>query len=146
MRLHGEIGNDLSLFPTVKHFTSWLGLAPGLRKSGKSNKASRHRPKTHAGQIFREIAQSLLISKNHALGAFGRRIRARKGPAVAIKALARKVAVLFYFAITKGLDYVEQGVKAYQEQYKAQQIYFIEKVAKKHGYQLVMTPELLIQT
>ena len=29
-----EIGVDMSRFPTVKHFTSWLGLCPGTRISG----------------------------------------------------------------------------------------------------------------
>lgn len=26
-----EIGSDMSRFPTVKHFTSWLGLCPGTK-------------------------------------------------------------------------------------------------------------------
>lgn len=139
LQLQGEIGADLSAFPTKKHFTSWLGLAPGHRQSGKGKKRSKHKPKTAAGQIFRVIAQSLLQSKKHALGAFGRRVRSRKGPAIAIKALARKLAELYYNAVMHGLEYVEQGVIQYQKQVKQQQIKYLEKQAQRHGFQLLKT-------
>jgi len=29
-----EVGADLSRFPTIKHFTSWLGLCPGTKITG----------------------------------------------------------------------------------------------------------------
>ena len=29
-----EIGVDMSRFPTIKHFTSWLGLCPGTKITG----------------------------------------------------------------------------------------------------------------
>lgn len=34
LRLLGEIGTDMSRFPTVKHFVSWCQLAPGCNQSG----------------------------------------------------------------------------------------------------------------
>lgn len=139
MRLQGEIGTDLSAFPTVKHFTSWLGLSPGSRQSGKSHKRARRRPQTPAGQIFREIAQSLIQSKHHALGAFGRRLKARKGPRIAIKALARKLPVLYYNALTKGLEFVEKGVEKYERQFQEQQMARLVKMAKKLGHEVVIT-------
>ena len=133
MRLIAEVGIDLSIFPSPKHFTSWLKLAPGQRRSGKSRKRVRAKDSPRAGQIFREMAQSLIQSKRYALGAFGRRIRAKKGPAVAIKALARKLAVLFYHAMTKGIDFVEQGIEKYQQQLKQQKINAFLKQAQKFG-------------
>jgi transposase len=136
MKLHAEIGFDLSCWPSEKHFVSWLGLAPGKNDSGKSSKRSKKRTNTKAGQIFRETAQSLIKSKHIALGSFGRRIRARKGPSIAIKATARKLAVMFYNIHTKGLDYVEQGVKKYEEQYREQMIKFIMKKANELNLQL----------
>lgn len=137
LQLQGELGPDLSAFPTKKHFTSWLGLAPGQNRSGKGSKRVKHKARTAAGQIFRVIAQSLLNSKNNALGAFGRRIRSRKGPKIAIKALARKLAELYYMAATKGIEYVEQGVKQYKQKLKSQQIKRLEKQAQAHGFQLI---------
>ena len=62
LRVISEIGNDIKQWPTSKHFTSWLGLAPGQNRSGKMNKRSKKRSNTRAGQIFKQAAQSLLIS------------------------------------------------------------------------------------
>jgi len=114
LQLFSEIGSDLSRWPTEKHFTSWLGLAPGQKNSGKRNRNVK-RGKPNAGQIFRTTAQSLLNSKNLALGAFARRMRGRKGPALAIKATARKLAVQYWRLMVKGVDYVEQGIEYYEK-------------------------------
>jgi transposase len=35
MKLYGEIGADLGRWPTEKHFTAWLGLAPAHQQSGR---------------------------------------------------------------------------------------------------------------
>jgi transposase len=137
MQLVAETGTDLSQWPSSKHFTSWTGLSPGKNSSGKITKRSKRRISTRAGQIFRKAAQSLLQSKHIALGAFARRIKARKGPMIAIKATARKLAVMFYNLITKGLDYVEQGVKQYEEQYRIQMTKFLNKKAAEFGYAMV---------
>lgn len=118
LQLLAETGADLSQWPTEKHFTSWLGLSPGQHHSGKKKKTARKgRPK--AGQIFREIAQSLLASKFIGWGAFARRLRSRKGPAIAIKATARKLAVQYWRLMVKGAAFIEKGLEYYQEQIKA---------------------------
>ena len=95
MQLLAETGYDLTKWPTEKHFTSWLGLSPGQNNSGKMRRNAKKRGRPKAGQIFRTIAQGLINSKNIAIGSFGRRLRGRKGPSIAIKAMARKVAVLY---------------------------------------------------
>ena len=56
---------------------------------------------------------------------------------IAIKATARKLAVMFYNLLTKGLDYVEQGVKKYEEQYRIQMTKFLQKKAAEFGYAMV---------
>ncbi len=120
MQLLSETGSDLSRWPSEKHFTSWLGLAPGQHTSGKMKKTKRKNGHPKAGQIFRQIAQSLLISKRIALGAFGRRLRSRKGAHIAIKSVARKLAVLYWRIMVKGMPFVEEGIKKYEERTKAQ--------------------------
>lgn len=137
LRLMGEIGVDLTPFPTEDHFTSWLKLAPGKKQSGKSIRKHKYKSAPRAAEIFNQAAQSLLESKNHALGAFGRRIRARRGPAIAIKAVARKLAILYYRAMTQGMDYVEQGVQAYEKQYHERRLHNLHKQARRLGYALV---------
>ena len=115
LQLIGEVGTDLNQWPTEKHFTAWLGLAPGSHQSGKrkgSVKRKRHRP----GRLFCLMARSLARSKNIALGGFYRRMAGRRGGLVATVALARKLAVLFWRVMVKGLSYAEAGLKAYEEQ------------------------------
>jgi len=71
------------------------------------------------------------------LGAFARRIRSKRGPMIAIKATARKLAVMFYNLMTKGLDYVEEGVKKYEEKYRAHMTRFLHKKASEMGFILM---------
>jgi len=101
LQLLSETGRDLSRWPSEKHFTSWLGLSPSQHNSGKMRRNAKKKEKPKGGQIFRMIAQGLINSKNIAVGAFGRKLRARKGPRVAIKAMARKLAVLYCNASLK---------------------------------------------
>lgn len=105
LQLLSETGTDLGKWKTEKHFTSWLGLAPKQHNSGKKNRNYRAKGAPKAGLIFKQAAAGLLNSKKIALGVFGRKIRAKKGGAVAIKAVARKLAVLYYKLLTKGLEY-----------------------------------------
>ena len=128
LQLYTEVGDDLTRWPTEKHFTSWLGLSPGQNDSGKKKKTVRKGRPT-AGQIFRKIAQSLLMSKKIALGAFARRIRSRKGPAIAIKATARKLAAQYWRLMVRGSAYIEQGVEFYQQQILNQKKKLLKKLA-----------------
>jgi transposase len=137
LRLTAELGNNIHQWPTVKQFVSWLGLAPGKNQSGKMTKRSKKKPVNRAGQIFKISAQTLINSKYPGLGAFARRLKARKGQAIAIKATARKLAVLYYKMFTEGMDYVEQGVKLYEEKIKQQQLKFLTKKAAELNVQLV---------
>lgn len=136
LRLFAETGNDLTKWKTEKHFTSWLGLAPGQHQSGKKNKTRNKKYRPKAGQIFRTIAQSLIESKKIALGAFGRRLKGKRGPGIATKATARKLAVLYWRLMVKGLDYTEKGIKAYEEKMKLQKEKWLQKTAKEMGMQL----------
>jgi transposase len=136
MKLIAETGTDLSCWPSAKHFTSWLGLAPGSSQSGKRRKKIP-RKKTLAGQIFREAVLSLAKSKHLALGAAYRRLRARKGGAIAVVAIARRLATLYYNLFTKGLDYVEEGVKRYEEKYRQQTLRYLQNTATSLGFTLI---------
>lgn len=131
MQLLAETGPDLSRWPTEKHFTSWLGLAPGQNNSGKRNRNAKKRGRPKAGQIFRIIAQGLVNSKDVAIGSFGRRLRGRKGPGIAIKAMARKLAILYWRIMVKGLDYTEKGIIRYEEQLMANKLKTLNRLANE---------------
>lgn len=133
LQLIGEVGTDLRRWPTAKHFTAWAGLAPGSNQSGKRRgRASRQR--NRAGRIFSMLAQSLARSVDKALGGFYRRLRARRGGLIANKALARKIAAMFWQLMVHGATYVEEGLKKYQTRVLETEQFVLRKLARKHGF------------
>jgi transposase len=136
LQIIGETGTDLSKWPTEKHFTAWAGLAPGNNDSGK-RKGRVKRRRNRAGRLFCMMATSLVRSKNIALGAFYRRMAARRGGLLANKALARKLAAWFWRVMVKGDDYVEQGIAHYEEQVRRGKERALRRLAKELGQQVV---------
>jgi len=136
LQLYSEIGSDLSKWPSEKHFTSWLGLSPGQHNTGKT-KRSKSKGKPTVGQIFKQMAHGLLNSKYIGWGAFARRLRGRKGPAIAIKATARKLAAQYWRLIVKGTEFVERGMEAYENILKEQKQRRLEKLAFELNMNLV---------
>jgi len=132
LQIVSEVRTDLSSWQTEKYFTSWLRLASNSHQSGISNKKKKVRNNSVAGQIFRISAQTLVLSKKNALGAFCRRVQSRKG----MKANARKLAVIYYNVMTRGIDFVEYGIKQYEQKIKEQQLRRLQKQAKCFGYTL----------
>jgi hypothetical protein len=78
---------------------------------------------------------SIANSKHAALTAFYKRICAKKGRLVALKATARKIAELYYNLMTKGIDYVEHGIEIYQQ-----------RLCQRHHFVKRTTTQTLIQT
>jgi transposase len=137
--LVSEVGLDLKKnWPTSKHFTSWLGLVPSLHLSGKGKKHKTRKVVNRAGQIFRQMAKNVGNGKYIALAGFYKRIKSRSGPSVANKATARKLAVYYYDLMTKGFDFVEEGLIKYEERYKTQILKNLKKRANDFG--MVLTP------
>jgi len=141
MQLLAETGTDLKRWKTEKQFTSWLGLAPKQHNSGKMRKNYKAKGTPKAGLIFKQAAVSILNSKKIALGSFGRKIKFKKGGNVAIKAVARKLAVLYWKLFVKGLDYVEKGIKAYEEKVLLNKQRTVARMARELGLSITMLPD-----
>jgi len=132
LQIISEVGTDLSKWHTEKHFTSWMGLSPGSHQSGKRH-GSVKRSRNRVGRLFGVMARSLARSKDIALGAFYRRLAARRGGLVANIALARKLAVMFWRVMVKGLDYVENGLAAYEAKMQEAKQRTLRRLAKELG-------------
>lgn len=136
LRVISEVGTDLTKWPSEKHFTSWAGLAPGTAQSGKRRK-SQARPLNRVGRIFCDMARSAGNTTDSAFGGFYRRLKGRRGGLVANKGLARKLAVMFWRCMVHGTDYVEEGLKNYQERAARSEQRLLAKLAHKLGMQVV---------
>lgn len=133
----GEIGLDMSHWPSVKHFASWLGLAPRHEKSG--GKVLRKRTLKNANRAstaLRMAAQALARSQT-ALGAFYRRLKAKHGPAKANVATAHKLARIIYAMLKERTPYVELGADYYTQQQQASLLRYLDRKAKALGMMLV---------
>jgi len=136
-----EIGTDMSKWPTEKHFTSWLGLCPQHQGSAGKIKSRRVRRGSNlAARALRLASQGCHHAKN-ALGAFYRRIQARCGGVKAVFATARKIAERIYRLLKYGVDYVRQGVDAYEAAYRKRLLKGLAHRAQSLGYALVAVPE-----
>ena len=132
-----EIGVDMSPWPTVKHFTSWLCLAPYNDKTGgKVVRSGTKKTQNRANTTLRIAAQSLSRSQS-ALGAFYRRMRAKLGPAKANKATAHKLARIVYHMLKYREPYVDPGEAYYEQQYWERAIRNLKRKAAQLAMQLV---------
>ncbi|HEX7905819.1 MAG TPA: IS110 family transposase [Chitinophagaceae bacterium] len=129
-------GPDMSKWPTAGHFTSWLNLSPRPKITGGKlvgyEKRITHNPAT---QAFRLAANCLWQSKGP-LGQQYRKLAATKGKAKAIKAVARKIAVIFYNMVLKQEAYDSSKVQQDLELQKARKIARLQKEAQKLGLTL----------
>jgi transposase len=140
LNILSETGTDMSRWPTEKHFTSWLNFAPGTHISGGRRLSSRRPPsKNRAGLILRQAASSVGRTST-ALGAFYRRIAARRGKAIAIVATARKLACAYYRLLRYGGEYVERGAAAADHDYNNRRLNSLKRQAKTLGYDLQPIP------
>ena len=88
----GEVGTDVSKFPSAEHFGSWLGLCPDNRiTGGRTHAAHTRKVNNRLATALRMAAQSLFRSQS-ALGDWFRRLRAKLGAKAAITAAAHKIA------------------------------------------------------
>jgi transposase len=132
----GEIGLDMSRWPTEKHFGSWLGLAPGNKVSGGKRLSGRTKPSANrAAAALRMAAQSLNQSQS-ALGAYFRRLKARLGAPKALTAAAYKLARILYRMLMHGAGYVDQGEATYEERYRDRLLRNLKRRAAELGFQL----------
>ena len=133
-----EIGFDMSKFPTERQFISYIRFSPSMAISG--GKKIRSGKKTSFGssrirEALRNAAQSLNSSKT-ALGAYYRNIAYRKGSSVAIFATARKIAQYIYRMLCYGSDYVDIGMKEYEQRNRTKRIRSLKNNAKSLGFDI----------
>ena len=135
-----ETGFDMSKWPTEKHFTAWLNLAPNNKISGGKILSSRiAKKKNQAGQVFRLAAYAIQRSKNW-LALFYHRIKSRSGTKTAITATARKIAVIFYKMLKDKVMFNPVSINEYADSFKQRQLKKLDRQARSFG--LKLTPRL----
>lgn len=131
-----ETGLDMHKWPTAKHFTAWLNLAPNNKISGGKLLSSKiPKKKNRAGQVFKMAAYAVQRSKNW-LAVFYQRIKAKAGAGKAITATARKIAVIFYTMVRDKVMFNPVSLESYTQSFKEKQIKRLQKQARTLGLEL----------
>jgi hypothetical protein len=132
-------GTNMKAWPSANHFTSWLGLSPCRRISGgKLLGHERKKVSNPASQAFRLSAQSLSHSKG-SLGDLYRRISIKHGPQTANKAVARKLAIIFYTLVKNQQEYDASLLVKQTEKQQERKLSKLKKMAKNMGYEILKT-------
>lgn len=108
LALMSEVGLEgIKKFPTAKHFANWLRLAPNNKISGGKVLSSKvPRGSNRLKIALRNAANAIGNLKDSTpLRDFFQRINFRKGRVSAISATARKLAVIIWNMIVKGIPY-----------------------------------------
>ena len=140
--IFSEIGADMSRFKDEQHFVSWAGLTPNKDVSGgKVVRNSRKRVNNRVGQALRLAANALHRSESY-LGARFRKLKARRGPAKAIKGTARYIGCLVYRVLTHGQEWVDRGAQLFEQKHRQRQINELIRKAAELGVSLPPIPAI----
>jgi transposase len=135
-KIVSEIGTDMSQFPSEKHFTSWLKLAPNNQiTGGKIIRSSTGKSHNLARQAFLQTAAS--VARSHcAFGAFYRRLKARVGPAQAQVATRPQDRPRGVSSVKEQGEYQQMSAEEYAQQFRARELRHLQRKAARLGFTL----------
>ncbi len=134
LSIESKLGADLSAFPSVQHFCSWLGLPPGTRISGdKRLRPNGLAPVNRVGQALQRAAVNARRSQT-CIGAKHRARLARLETPKAIKATAREMAELTYLMLTRGQPFVERGIQTAENERRKRKVLHLKRHARELGF------------
>jgi transposase len=136
-----EVGSDMNAFPTEKHFVSWLRLCPRTPISG-GKPLKKRRNGMGASRVAGALRMAAVTAHRSktALGAAYRRVARHKGAAVAVFAVARKLAQYVYRLLRHGRAYVDIGELQYEARYRQRRVAALTEAARELGLTLVPRP------
>lgn len=86
------------------------------------------------------MAGKAMYNEKTILGYYYRRMRARLGPEQAAIATGHKIARIYYYCITSGVEYEETTLAKHEALSKDRQLQNLKNSAKRLGFDLVPRP------
>lgn len=137
LALMSEVGLvGIRKFKTAKHFASWLRLAPNNKVSGGKLLSSKVPKGSNRLKIALRNAANAIgnLKDSTPLRDFFQRVNFRKGRVSAISATARKLAVIIWNMVVKGVPYVNpEGYLFLDQKRKLGLVKRIKKQIDKFG-------------
>jgi transposase len=139
--LIGELGADMSLFPSHRHLASWAGVCPGNKQSGGkrlSGKTNPGHPRLKA--LLCEVAQAIGRTSGNYLAAQYHRLARRRGKGRATLAVAHSVLVILSHLLRDHRPYTDLGADYFDRLDTARlQRRSVQRLAHL-GYTVTLTP------
>ena len=137
LTLMSEVGVEgIRKFPTAKQFCSWLRLAPNNKVSGGKVLSSKIPKGSNRLKIALRNAANAIgnLKDSTPLRDFFQRINFCKGRVSAVSATARKLAVIIWNMVVKGVEYINpEGYLFLDEKRKLGLVKRIKKQIDKFG-------------
>ena len=131
----GEIGLDMTRFPTHQHLISWACLCRRLDESAGKRKSTRTRKGAcWLKTVLIQAAWAAVRTKNTYYRAQFFRLRARRGPKKAIVAVAASMLTAIYYILRDGVDYHELGGQYFERLDRTKVTHRLVKRLKDLGY------------
>jgi transposase len=139
--LIGEIGVDMSRFPSAKHLASWAGVCPGNNQSG----GKRLPTGTTGGNrwvraILGEVVWVISRTKGTYLAAQFQRLMRRRGKYKAVMAVAHTLLVIIYHMLRDHTPYSDLGPEYFDRLDKARVERHHVRRLEQLGYTVALSP------
>ncbi len=139
----GEIGVDMSRFPTHGHLISWARLCPRLAESaGKVHSTRTMKGAVWIKELMIQAAWAAIRTKDSYLRAQFLRLRARRGSKKAIVAVAASILTIVYHVIRDGTSYHDLGPNHFTARDRTHAARRLVARLQQLGYNVSVTAEV----
>lgn len=134
----GEIGTDMSRWPTERHISSWAKVSPGNNQSG----GKKHPGRTGKGGPVREIliraALNVSRNPNSYYAALYRRLCRRGSKEQALVAVAHALLIAIYHMLRDGVIHQDLGPNHFDERRREQSARNALRHLQRLGYRFTI--------
>jgi transposase len=139
--LIAELGSDMDVFPSADHCASWAGLVPGENESaGKQQSARCRKGNKYLRRILAQSAWASSRCKRGYLRSLFFRIKARRGWAKAIVAVAHKILVIAWSMLKNNTPYTALGEDHFDRLHPDRTVHRLVSRLQRLGHNVTLTP------